>query len=109
MALVDLTTDGVTCAKLLRGEIAISNDAYKYGYVTILCFGVVTTAVSLAYRIHNARLVRDHIRELRQQDRRISAAQRQAAQHEYELKQNHRSKVNLSLSLMTVAAEGETL
>ncbi len=111
LGLADLITDGIACAGLLRGDIATSNDAYKVAYVTILSFGVVTNAISMALRFRNARLVREHLLEVGQQVRtaRVSVARRQARQHGYELAQTHRTKVTLSLSLLSVATQGATL
>ena len=149
-------------------------------YVSIVTFGVVTTSLSLAYRIRNARLMRVHVLELTQRaaapthkmslnprapaplhpspsraslerhspgrspDRRstianrplrrptlaearktlhgalalspellqqdktvvIIAARRQSQQNEWELAQTHRTKVILSLELLSLAAQG---
>jgi hypothetical protein len=70
---------------------------------------VVTTALSLAYRLRNAHLVRAHVLELGQQGRTVSVseARQQAQQHEYELTQTHRTKVVASLALVSIAAQGK--
>jgi len=80
-------------------------------YATILCFGVVVTALSLGYRIRNARLMQAQLQQLAPQGQTVaassaSAARRQLQQHEWELVQTHRTKVTLSLSLMAAAAQG---
>ncbi len=65
--------------------------------------------LSLGYRFHNARRVRAHVAELSEQKGRTassSAARRQAQQHEWELSQTHRTKIILSLGLLSVAAQG---
>jgi hypothetical protein len=76
----------------------------------VLCLGVVTTALSLGYRLRNARLMRAHMLELGQQGRsvRISEARRRMQQHEWELAQTHRTKVVASLALLSVTAQGRT-
>jgi hypothetical protein len=123
LGLADLITDAITYARL--GDVMVPSEGYKTAYVVILCFGVVTTALSLAYRLRNARLVRAHVRELGEQGRAIaqqnewelaqtyrtrarssSTVRRQAQQHEFELAQTHRTKVILSLSLLSVLAQG---
>jgi hypothetical protein len=84
------------------------NEGYKAAYVTFLCLGVLTTALSMAYRLRNAHQMQAHVRELGQQGPKVSAsaAQRQAQQHEWELVQTHRTKVILSLSLLSIFAQG---
>ncbi len=110
LGLADLVTDAITYARLGQsGYVAVPNEGYKTAYVVILCFGVVTTALSLLYRLRNALLVRAHVRELGEQGRTIasaSAARRQAQQNEWELAQTHRTLAILSLALLSVAAQG---
>ncbi len=85
----------------------------------VLCFGVVTTALSLGYRLRNALMMRAHVLELGQEVRaarlslgqegqaaKFSKARRQAQQHEYELVQVQRTKVVASLVLLSVVAQG---
>jgi hypothetical protein len=74
---------------------------------TILCFGVVATALSIGHRIRNARLMKAQLQQLAPQGQAVAttAAQRQAQQHEWELVQTHCTKVTLSLSLASVAAQ----
>ena len=106
MGVADVITDGIAYARLLSGEIAVS-DEYKAAYVSVLCIGLVSTTVAMAYRLHNAYLVRAHLLEMGQQDRKVSSiGRRQAQQHEYELAQLYRTKVILSLSLLTVVSQG---
>jgi hypothetical protein len=108
MSIADLITDALAYARL--GEIANSNDGYKAAYVVILCFGVVTTGLSLAYRFRNARLMRAHVLALGQQGLTLhtssSAARRQAQQHLWELTQTRRTMSALALSLLSVAVQG---
>jgi hypothetical protein len=108
MALANLVTDGVVFGQLLRGELTVSSEVYTAAYATILCFGVVATALSLGYRIRNARLMQGQLQQLagRGQARAASEAWRLSEQHEWELVQTHRTKVTLSLSLLSVAAQG---
>ena len=111
IGVADLITDGIACTRLLRGDFPVG-EKYETAYVTILCFGVVTTVLSVTYRLRNARLVRAHLRKLGEQGLqgrsvvRASASRRQAQQHEWELGQTHRTKVILSLALLSVAAQG---
>jgi hypothetical protein len=107
-ALANLTTDGIVFGRLLRGELKVSTEIYTAAYATILCFGVVATALSLGYRFQNARLMRAQLRQLAPQAQAITAtmARRQAQQHEWELEQTYRTKVTLSLSLSSIAAQG---
>jgi hypothetical protein len=108
MGLADLITDGVTYTRLLDGTIKVSNEGFKAAYVAILCFGAVTTAVALAYRLRNAGLVRAHLHEFGRQGREVSRseARQQAQQHDWEMAQTYRTKVVLSLDLLSVAAQG---
>ena len=108
MGLADVITDGITYARLQSGDIAVPNQGYKAAYAAILCFGVVATVLSLAYRLRNARLMRAHMHELGRRDRavRASGVRRQLQQQEWELAQTHRTKVILSLSLLSVVVQG---
>ena len=109
LGLADIITYSIAYARLRSGDVAVPNEGYKSAYVVVLCFGVVTTALSLAYRLRNARAVRAHVRELGEQGRTIasaSAARRQAQQNEWELAQTHRTLVILSLALLSVAMQG---
>jgi hypothetical protein len=74
----------------------------------VLCFGVVTTVLSLGYRLRNALLMRAHVLELGKQGQiaSASAAGKQAQQHEWELAQTHRTKVISSLALVSMVAQG---
>jgi hypothetical protein len=105
MGVADLITDYIAYARLTT---AVVNEDYKAAYVVLLCFGAVTTTVSMAYRLRNAQLVRAHLLQMGQQRRaaKTSEARRQVQQHEYELAQTQRSKVTSSLSLLTVVAQG---
>jgi hypothetical protein len=110
-ALTNLVTDGIVFGRLLRGELIVSTEMYMVAYATILCFGVVVTALSLGYRIRNARLMQAQLQQLAPQGQTVaassaSAARRQLQQHEWELVQTHRTKVTLSLSLTAAAAQG---
>jgi hypothetical protein len=92
----------------VSGDLVVQHEGLKTAYQAILCFGVVAVLLSLAYRLHNARLVRVHVVGLGQQGRavRVSKARRQARQHEFELAQTHRTKFILSLTLFSVVAQG---
>jgi hypothetical protein len=107
-ALANLITDGIVFSRLLRGELKASTEAYTAAYATLLCFAVVATVVSMAYRIRNARLVQAHVQQLAPQSHALAAeeAHRQVQQHEWELAQTHRTKVTLLLSLLSVAVQG---
>ena len=111
MGLADLITDGITYSRLQHGDIVV-DEGYKAAYVSLLCFGGVTTLVALAYRLHNVHLVRAHLVELGQHVlgdvRTVSAGElrQQVQRHEWELQQTHRTKVILSLSLLSIMAQG---
>jgi Ca2+/Na+ antiporter len=111
-ALANLTTDGIVFGRLLRGKLKVSSELYTAAYATILCFGVVATALSLGYRIRNAYLLRaqlqQHAPQLSPKDEPLanSDARYQLQQHEWELVRTHRTKVMLSLSLMSATAQG---
>jgi hypothetical protein len=108
MAIANLATDGIVFGHMLRGDLKASSEIYTAAYATILCFGSVSTALSFCYRLRNARLVRTHLQGLAPQGGALSTkeAHRQARQHEWELVQTHRTKVTLTLSLASVAAQG---
>ncbi len=110
IGLADIITDGITYARLRSGNIAVPNEGYKVAYTTVLCFGVVTTALSLGYRLRNARLMRADMIKLGQLSRAVSAsaARRQAQQCEWELAQTSRAKVIAVLALLAVAVQGKT-
>ena len=107
VGLADLITDAFAYTQLLSGD-GVPNEAYYSAYGTILCFGVVTMVLSLAYRLHNARLVATQMRKLGMPDEKasFSVARQQAQQHEWELAQTHRTKVVLSLGLVSAATQG---
>jgi hypothetical protein len=111
MGLADVITDGITYARVVSGDIVSPSEGYQAAYTVVLCFGVVTTTLSLGYRLRNARLMQAHMLELGQQGRAasVSEARRQAQQHEWELAQIHRAKVVASLALLSVAAQGKTM
>ena len=108
MALGNLATDGIVCNSLLRGDLRVSTAIYTASYVVLLCFGVVVTVLSIGYRLRNARLMHAQLKQVVPQGRAVATgeAQRQAQQCEWELVQTHRSKVTLTLSLASVAAQG---
>ena len=119
LGLADLITDAITYARLRSGEVAVPSEGYKAAYVAILCVGAVTTTVSLAYRLRNARLVRAHVLGLGEQGRakgldhcahgrtaNASEARQKEQQYQWELEQTHRTKVLLSVSLLTIVAQG---
>jgi hypothetical protein len=108
MAIANLATDAIVFGGLLRGDLEVSSAIYTAAYATLLCFGVVATALSMGYRIRNARLVRTQLQQLVPQGQALAAkeAHRQAQQHNWELVQTHRTKVTLSLSLLTAAVQG---
>jgi hypothetical protein len=92
LGVADLITDALAYARLRSGEIMIPNDVYHAAYAVVLCFGVVTTVLSLGYRLRNARLMRAHVLGLGKQDHKasVSATRKQAQQHEWELAPQHR-------------------
>jgi hypothetical protein len=108
MALGNLATDGIVCNSLLRGDLRVSTAIYTASYVVLLCFGVVMTVLSIGYRLRNARLMHVQFKQIAPQGRAFATgeARRQAQQSEWELVQTHRTKVTLSLSLASVAAQG---
>ena len=112
-----LITDGITYIRLVHGDNPVSEE-YKAVYIVLLCFGVATATVSLAYRLRNARLVqvqldaahgRRESADASERNRAISEPRRQVQQHEWELAQTHRTKVTLSLSLLSVVMQGVPL
>jgi hypothetical protein len=107
-ALANLTTDGIVFGSLLRGELKVSSEIYTAAYATILCFGVVATALSLGYRIRNARLMKVQLQQLAPQGQVVATgtAQSQSQPLEWELVQTHRTKVALSLSVLSLGAQG---
>jgi hypothetical protein len=107
MGVADLITDVITYNRLQSGTIDLADD-YKAAYVATLCFGAVTTIVALVYRLHNARRVRANVLDLGKHGRAATASEAQGhvQQHEFELAQTHRTKLILSLSLLTVATQG---
>ena len=108
LGVADTVTDGITCGRLLHGDVVVPNEGYKKAYVVVLCFGVVASLLSLGYRLHNARLVRAQLLKLGRQGRAESTsdARRQLQQNEWELTSTHRAKVILSLALLSVVLQG---
>jgi hypothetical protein len=108
MALGNLATDGIVCSSLLRGDLRVSTGIYMASYVVLLCFGVVVTVLSIGYRLRNARLMHAQMQQVVPQGRAVATGEalRQAQQSEWELVQTHRTKVTLTLSLASVAAQG---
>lgn len=129
MSLADLTTDGLACASLLRGDVEAPHEGYKVAYLTFLSLAVTTTALSLSYQLRNGLLLRSQLLELDEPTRTTSAGLRRhltgpagsnrprelspyetllrhVQQNEWELVQTHRTKVMLSLALLNVAAQG---
>ena len=108
MALGNLATDGMVCNSLLRGDLRVSTAMYTASYVVLLCFGVVVTVLSIGYRLRNARLMHAQLQQVAPQGRAVAIdeARRQAQQSEWELVQTQRTKVTLTLSLASVAAQG---
>ncbi len=108
IGLADIITDGIACARLLHGDVVVPNEGYKTAYVAVLCFALVTTVISIAYRFHNARAMRAQVIKLSEQQGRTakSSAARRQAQNEWELAQTHRTKIILSLALLSAAAQG---
>jgi hypothetical protein len=132
MSIANLVTDGIVFDHLLRGDLEVSSTIYTVVYATILCFGVFATVLSQGYRIRNARLMQADLQQLSVSTRAQNTATPQARsaggtpergtsrvrvpasievrhqvqQHEWELAQTHRTKVTLSLSLLSLAAQG---
>jgi hypothetical protein len=110
----DVCTSCISCRRVLSGAIAVPSEAYKAGYVTVLCFGVVGTTISFAYRFRNARLVKAHMQKLsasssspgRSFRSRGSEVSQQAQRFEWELLQTGRTMVILGLALMSVLLQG---
>ena len=111
IGLANIATDGIACARLLHGEVAVPNDGYKAAYVAFLSLGVVTTALSLTYRLKNARQVKGQLLELSQQRLIVSPsrARQQQQQNEWERVQTHRTITISSLALLSIAAQGAML
>jgi hypothetical protein len=111
MAIANLVTDVIVFDLLLRGRLKVSSEIYLAAYATILCFAVVITVLSMGYRLRNALLVRTQLEQLGLQGQAVSSkeAHRQAQQHRWELSQTHRTKVTLSLALLSVALQGAPL
>ncbi len=105
LAIADLLTDALAYARLRSGEI---ENVYRAAYAVVLCFGVVTTVLSLGYRLRNARLMRAYVLEHGNQDQKasVSATRKQAQQHEWELAQTQRTKTIASLALLSIVAQG---
>jgi len=108
MALANLITDGIVFDTLLHGGHKISTEIYTAAFATVLCFGFITTALSFGYRIHNARRIQAQLHQLDPRAQAVAAEQahRQAKQYQWELLQTDRTKVTLSLSIMTLIAQG---
>ncbi len=108
IGLANIATDGIACARLLHGEFAVPNDVYKAAYVAFLSLGVATTALSLTYRLKNARQVKGQLLELSQQRLIVSPsrARQQQQQNEWERVQTHRTITISSLALLSIAAQG---
>jgi hypothetical protein len=108
LALGNLATDGIVCSSLLRGDLRVSAPIYTASYVVLLSFGVVVTVLSMGYRLRNARLMHAQLQQVNRQGRAVAngEARRQAQQSEWELVQTQRTKVTLTLSLASVAAQG---
>jgi lysylphosphatidylglycerol synthetase-like protein (DUF2156 family) len=108
MALGNLATDGIVCNSLLSGDVRVSTVIYTASYVVLLCFGAVVTVLSIGYRLRNARLMHAQLQQVTHHGHAVSTcdAWRQAQQSEWELVQIHRTKVTLTLSLASVAAQG---
>ena len=108
MAIANLATDWIVFDHILHGDLKVSSEIYMAAYATILCFGIVSTALSFCYRLRNARLVRTHLQGLAPQGEALATkdAHRRARQHEWELAQTHRTKLTLSLALLSVVAQG---
>ena len=108
LALGNLATDGMVCYNLLRGELRVSSRLYTVAYVVTLCFGVAVTALSVGYRLRNARLLHAQLQQVAPRSHTVatSEARRKTQQSEWELVQTHRTKVTLTLSLASVAAQG---
>jgi hypothetical protein len=108
--LADLATDIISCRRVLNGDIQVPSEAYKAGYVTILCFGVTGSIISLACRFRNARQVQAHVQQLSVTSSpgrfRGSEVGQQAQRFEWELRQTQRTLVVLGLALMTVLLQG---
>ena len=93
--LADIITDGIAYARM-DGDVAFPNDGYKAAYTAILCFGVVTTALSLAYRLQNVRIMREHVHKL---DKSYHSPQRQANRGNDSDKAMHITSVNESFTI----------
>ncbi len=108
MGVADLISDAIAYARLRSGYTAVANEDYKAAYVAILSVAAVASTVDISYSLYNAHRVRAHVLGMSQPGRVVSAseAQRNVQQHEYELAQTQRTKVSLSLSLLTVVAQG---
>jgi hypothetical protein len=109
--LADLVTDGIACYRLVNGDFKVENEGYRIAYEIIFSFGAAGTVLSLAYRLRNAFLVREHLRVVLQTGMSDDTAGRsktrqQEQQQKWELAQIHRSKVESTLALMTAVVQG---
>ena len=109
--LADLVTDGIACYRLVNGDFKVENEGYRIAYEIIFSFGAAGTVLSLAYRLRNACLVREHLRVVLQTAMSDDTAGRsktrqQEQQQKWELAQIHRSKVESTLALMTAVVQG---
>jgi hypothetical protein len=110
----DLLTDGIACFRLMNGDFRVPSEGYRMAYLTIFCFGVAGTVLSVGYRLRSARLVREQIRAQAQAHKPLkpgeSVTLSEARQHEqrykWELLQTHRTKIASALALMTAVLQG---
>ena len=64
MDLADLATDCLTCYQVVGGEVAVPSELYKTMYPAIAALGTLAVVTSLVYRVRNARLMRQQMKEL---------------------------------------------
>jgi hypothetical protein len=109
MELADFATDCIACHRILQGDFKASQKLYNVAYVTALMFGAVGTVFSIAYRLQSALQVRADVKKMvlkQGRGQEISEARRMMHKFEWELAQTHRTKIALSLALMTIVAQG---
>ena len=117
MELADLGTDWVTYGRVLSGDIVVPKQSYKVLYSIFVVLGTLVVGISVAYRLRNARKVRQHLDKLAKitaiDARRhagIDARQESMVQEHlrfaWELKQLQRALVVQGLIVLTILVQG---
>jgi hypothetical protein len=134
MELSHMVTSGYVCYRVFHGETPVPRQMYKSFYLGLTCLKALALVCCVGYRLRNARLVRQYVREHGQQGSRpetaaqaegprasmsrnllqrsassskMAAANKRAMEQlEFESAQCRRTMVLASLTLMTAALEG---